>query len=60
MLVWLTQNPDLSDCFLTGLCVTRPDQVGPGSGLMYLALGFVGVGVWGLWKEWRAGVQRRP
>ena len=60
MLAWLAQAPDLSDCLLTGLCPARPDQVGPGSGLMFLALGFVSVGVWGLWKEWRAGARRRP
>jgi hypothetical protein len=52
------QAPAAPDCFLTGLCATRPDQVGPGSGLMFLALGFVALGAWGLWTEWRARIRR--
>ncbi len=46
-----TISPD--DCIITGLCGGRPDQVGPSSGLMFLALGFVALGGWGLWKERR-------
>src|SRR4051812_31231477 len=41
------------DCVITGLCGVRPDQVGPGSGLMFLAIGFVALGGWSWWSAHR-------
>jgi hypothetical protein len=43
------------DCFLTGVCAGRPDQVGPSSGLMFVAIGLVALGGWSWWSG-----RRRP
>jgi hypothetical protein len=48
-----------ADCLLTGLCAGRPDQVGPSSGLMFVALGLLALGGVGLWAEWKARGRRR-
>jgi hypothetical protein len=48
-----------ADCLLTGLCGGRPDQIGPSSGLIFVALGFVALGSWGLWAEWKARASLR-
>lgn len=54
MFIWLLPVvPGPTDCFLTGTCGLVKNQVGPQSGMMYLALGLVGFGVVGLWREWR-------
>ena len=45
--------PGPSDCFLAGTCGLANNQGAPHSGMMYLALGFVALGVVGLWREWR-------
>ena len=47
------------DCVITGFCAVRPDQVGPGSGLMFLALGFVALGSWSWWSARRRSPGRR-
>ncbi len=39
------QIPGPNDCFLTGFCGAARDQVGPPPGLMFLALGLIGLGV---------------
>jgi len=46
-------GPD--DCIITGFCAVRPDQVGPGSGLMFVAIGLVALGAWSWWSARRPG-----
>jgi len=41
------------DCLLSGTCGAVARQIGPHSGMMYLAIGFVVLGLAGLWREWR-------
>lgn len=57
----LIQIPGPTECSLIGFCGNAA-QVGPPAGLMYLALGLVAAGVWGLWNERKrpAAVGRRP
>ena len=57
MPMFLLQTPGLPDCSLIGVCGAA-EQVGPPPGLMYLAIGLVVAGVWGLWRERRKPGQK--
>jgi hypothetical protein len=41
----ILQIPGPNDCFLTGFCGAARDHVGPPPGLMFLALGLIGLGL---------------
>jgi hypothetical protein len=43
------------DCVITGSCGGPANQVGPGSGLMFLAIGLLALGGWSWWSA-----RRRP
>jgi len=53
----LLQIPGPPDCALMGTCGAVVPPPGPPSGLMYLAVGLVGVGIFGLWRYRRARLQ---
>ncbi|HTL04647.1 MAG TPA: hypothetical protein VL241_02805 [Gemmatimonadales bacterium] len=44
----------MSDCFLTGLCGLRDYSGGTPSGVMFVALGLVLLGSFGLWRGRRS------
>jgi len=54
LLIMAQQAATPGDCVLTGLCglITAKPPVAPG--VMYVAVGLVGFGVWGLWRLRRA------
>jgi len=56
----MLQIPGPDDCFLTGLCGATRDHVGPPPGLMFLAIGMIGLGVAVLVGERRRARSQPP
>lgn len=52
----LQQQITPGDCVLTGLCGVVDRVTGPHSGVMFLAVGLVALGVWGWWRTRRRRV----